>query len=142
MKNFESLFHKDFYTNEAKRTVVCVLSLKNDFFVKKFISNKISEFLPQYAAHQVGYAISDDEKVNKVRTIYKGKAKCDPADEWNEEFGKKLALDRALSKAECHFVQTCHNLSQLFGEMSDSFAVTFKASKEEDAEQSEKETVA
>lgn len=70
----------EFIINEEKRTVVCILRTINDVPMR----------LAKYGLADGDY----DEKDLEIRT-YKGVAKCNPADEWDETYGMRLAEYRA-----------------------------------------------
>lgn len=44
------------------------------------------------------YSKFEDFRLHKIKSIYIGIAKCRADDEWDEEYGKKLALLRARTK--------------------------------------------
>ena len=70
----------EFKIDEEKRTVVCIIRTVNDIPMR----------LAKYGLADGDY----DEKDLEVR-IYKGIAKCAPADEWDEVYGMRLAEYRA-----------------------------------------------
>lgn len=76
-----------FYINKAERTVTCVLY---------GCCNAVTRLVEKYA-DQVLSGYYDDLSINYS---YVGIAKCAPEDEFNEEFGMRLARYRASRKKE------------------------------------------
>ena len=72
-----------YYIDKNNQTIVCVLSGCKHIAVQR---------LNKYCRHFV----ADDKYV--ISDIFVGKAKCSPDDEWNEDYGKKIALNRARHK--------------------------------------------
>lgn len=76
-----------FYVNPKDRIVTCVLyGCRND--VVDIIDKYSTEFLAGYYPDCL------------IRNSYVGMAKCDPADEFDEEYGADLAKFRATRKKE------------------------------------------
>ena len=70
----------EYKVNEAKRTVVCIITTIND------IPHRLAKY---------GLADEEYDDIDYDVRIYKGIAKCAPEDEWNEIYGKRLAEYRA-----------------------------------------------
>lgn len=75
----------EYYINEEKRTIVCVITATNDIF------RRLAK-----------YGLEDYYCDKKNTYIYKGVAKCAPEDTWNVEYGKKLAEYRAACARKSH----------------------------------------
>ena len=73
----------EFFVNEEKRTVACVLTVAND----------VPRRLRKY-----GLADEDYDEIDYDIREYKGIAKCAPGDTWDANYGMRLAEYRA-SKA-------------------------------------------
>ena len=88
IKNFETKFKVD----KENRTVTCIMTTKEDFLSRIIRYGFAEEFgrLPL----DLNDLREDDLDVRK----YVGVAKCNPADEWDEEYGKQLAEYRAACK--------------------------------------------
>lgn len=67
-----------FFVDEKKRTVVCVMTARND----------VPARLMKYGLSHICYFDTHD-------CVYKGIAKCAPDDEWDEAYGRHLAEYRA-----------------------------------------------
>lgn len=85
MKDYDLFNHfpvTEFVIDEPKRTIVCIITTKNDF-VKK---------LEKYGFEQDAYScwVKNPEIIQ-----YIGMAKCNPEDKWDEDYGKRLAEFRA-----------------------------------------------
>ena len=70
----------EYKVNEAKRTVVCIITTIND------VPHRLAKY---------GLADEEYDEIDYDVRIYKGIAKCAPEDEWNEAYGKHLAEYRA-----------------------------------------------
>ena len=70
----------EFFVNEERRTVACVLTVAND------VPRRLKKYgLADELYDNIGYDIRE----------YKGLAKCAPEDEWDEDYGMRLAEYRA-----------------------------------------------
>lgn len=76
----------NFAINKEKRTIVCWLNETEDFFNDFLFENCIDGWL---SASQRDY---------KMNNRFVGIAYCAEEDEWNEEFGKRLAFYRMKRK--------------------------------------------
>lgn len=74
----------EFYVNEEKRTVVCVLP-NTELMARNFIFNN------HY--HNYSYDYYTNSKF-KMPSCIRGSAKCSPGDEWDPEFGKVVAFKK------------------------------------------------
>lgn len=72
------MVNTEFFVNEDKRTVVCVIRTLND--------------IPERLAK---YNLADDQYDRNDIRVYRGYAYCAPEDEWNENYGRHLAEYRA-----------------------------------------------
>lgn len=84
-----------FYVDEAARVVVCVIPNTRFTFVNFLEGNLyqngiVLPFPPNYDNYKFPSSIS-------------AKAKCAPEDEWNEEYGRELAYQRAKEKYYRYF---------------------------------------
>lgn len=83
-----------FYVDEAARVVVCVIPDTRltfiNFLEENLYQNEIMLPLPNYSDYDFPSSIS-------------AKAKCAPEDEWDEEFGRELAYQRAKEKYYRYF---------------------------------------
>lgn len=83
-----------FYVDEAARVVVCVIpdtcSTFMNFLEESLYQNGILLPLPNYSEYNFPSSIS-------------AKAKCAPEDEWDEEYGRELAYQRAKEKYYRYF---------------------------------------
>lgn len=83
-----------FYVDEAARVVVCVIPDTRSTFIsfleENLYQNEIMLPLPNYRDYDFPSSIS-------------AKAKCAPEDEWDEEFGRELAYQRAREKYYRYF---------------------------------------
>lgn len=86
-KDIETKFRVD----EEKRTVTCIITTKNDF-ISKIIKYGFAEIFNQLPL-ELRDIREEDEDIRK----YVGIAKCNPDDKWDEEFGKHLAEQRAMT---------------------------------------------
>ena len=76
-----------FYINNDKRTVTCVLR------VDKYMLHSFMDTIPEFEALGDRYY---SELV--IPEVYVGVARCAPEDEWNEEYGRKLAYYKMKNK--------------------------------------------
>lgn len=83
-----------FYVNEEERTVVCVIPNTGDM-VRNFIEEHF-----RWGDLDFGFAMSYNFIEQKLRMphSFSGKAVCAPEDEWDVEFGKKIAFSKAKNK--------------------------------------------
>lgn len=75
-----------FSVNEEKRRVICFLYNCDDIAIKR-----IKKYAPCFD-------ITKYKKKLRVDSLYIGVARCAPEDEFDEAFGKRLALSRAKAK--------------------------------------------
>ncbi len=78
-----------YYVNQEKGTVVCVLTG----------CHQIARIRLNKAEYPVGelMILPDDDVIN-INNQFIGKAVLAPGDTWNEDFGKKLAYQKAREK--------------------------------------------
>ena len=69
----------EFYVNEKKRTIVCVI----------FTKNEVLDRLWKYGIYDCTMDLAEECE-------YVGIAKCAPEDVWDENYGRKLAEYRAM----------------------------------------------
>ena len=74
-----------YIVNQEKRKIVCVIT-EDPYKLDLILDNVIYYFAP------VDY--------RRIKKTYVGIATCAAEDEWNEEFGRKLAFDRAKTKLD------------------------------------------
>ena len=70
----------EYKINKEKRTVVCIITTVNEI---------------PYKLRKYGLADEDYDDIDFDIRSYRGIAKCSPADEWDETYGKRLAEYRA-----------------------------------------------
>lgn len=80
-----------YFINEAKRTIVCKLS---PYVNETYLRESYNKPLNYKAALNIDFYATCDE----CAISYVGKAECMPEDEFNVDFGKKLAYDKAMLK--------------------------------------------
>lgn len=85
-------FKTEFKVNKEKRTVTCIITTQEDFLSRIIRFGFAEEF------YRLPFELKDlrDEDLD-VRK-YVGVAKCNPEDEWDEQYGKQLAEYRAMVK--------------------------------------------
>jgi hypothetical protein len=86
-----------YYVNKEKRTVVCVFVPASKSFYSN-IYNALNKVMCDNDPVRFFACIDDPVRDGWVPAKYVGKAKCDPKDTWNEEYGKRLAKARAIVK--------------------------------------------
>lgn len=74
----------EYKVNKEKGTVVCIITTVDD------IPHRLEKY---------GLADEDYDNLIDIR-YYKGIAKCSPEDDWDEEYGKRLAEYRASRKRQ------------------------------------------
>ena len=79
-----------FIIDKEHGVVVCKLTGCKDIAV-----SRLDKYMPNYDYYLMGspYWLNTD-----IKDTYTGIARCNPEDEWDEEYGKKLALLRAKQK--------------------------------------------
>ena len=77
---------KRYIINKEKRTIVCLLE-----DCERMLWQDACKHFPMIV---LGWGYTPDITLEKT---YRGVAKCNPNDEWDEELGKKLACDRAYN---------------------------------------------
>ena len=79
-----------YFINEEKRTIVAVLdNCEGD------LGERIRKVLKRHNTNFRYY-----ESKTEMPDVFRGKARCNPQDTWDEAIGKKLAKERALEKYE------------------------------------------
>ena len=85
----------EFYVDEEKRTIVCVIDETEDMLLEFILENMSFGDFDLYNAimwcGRIKYKL-------KMPNRFVGKAVCAEGDEWNEELGRKLAFYRAKDK--------------------------------------------
>jgi len=84
----------EFYVDEEKRTVVCVIE-DTEYMLLNFIEENF-----EFSDVSLSNTLLWSSLRNKLRMPKRfiGKAVCAPEDKWNEELGRKLAFSRAKGK--------------------------------------------
>ena len=106
----------EYKVNEAKRTVVCIITTIND------VPHRLAKY---------GLADEEYDEIDYDVRIYKGIAKCAPEDEWDEIYGKRLAEYRAAKARQVDVneelknyikgITKCINNLQEYGFMRDPY---------------------
>ena len=94
-----------YIVNEEKRTVVAVINFENStktFKNADWIFNNLYDTLG-YLSHKNNMYTYNKKYYKLEKKMYfpkymSAKAKCNPEDEWNEEYGKALARMRLVEK--------------------------------------------
>lgn len=101
-----------FFVDKEHGVVVCKLTGCKDIAV-----SRLDKYMPNYDYYLIGspYWLNTD-----IEDTYTGIARCNPEDEWDEEYGKELALLRAKQK-RCKAVNNvlCEVMRQMACEMDD-----------------------
>lgn len=101
-----------FIVDKEHGVVVCKLTGCKDIAV-----SRLDKYMPNYDYYLMGspYWINTD-----IKDTYTGIARCMPDDEWDEEYGKKLALLRAKQKRGKAVNKVLHMvMNQMACEMDD-----------------------
>ena len=72
--------------DKENRVIVCTIS-----GCSNIVLDRIYKYMPHFSSY-------GDYNRFEIRDRYTGIAKCAPKDEWDEEYGKRLALTRAKIK--------------------------------------------
>lgn len=106
----------EYKVNEAKRTVICIITTIND------VPHRLAKY---------GLADEEYDEIDYDIRIYKGIAKCAPEDEWDEIYGKRLAEYRAAKARQADVntelkkyiagISRCINNLQEYGFMKDPY---------------------
>lgn len=93
----------EYIVNKEKRTIVAMIKFNEDnktFKHSWVIFNRLYEVLNYLYDKDTEYSKSYYKKENKMYfpKYMSAKAKCNPEDEWNEEYGKQLARQRLVDK--------------------------------------------
>lgn len=94
-----------YIVNKEKRTVVAVIEFEKDeetFVNSSYIYDDLSWALSRLKKNE-DVIYNKKNKQSKVEKMYfprymSAKAKCNPEDEWDEEYGKQLARQRLVEK--------------------------------------------
>ena len=112
----------NFYVNEEKRTVVCVIpntkQMLEEFFYEHFNFSDINMI--------DGIEFSRKTEAQLwMPQYFTGKAVCSESDEWNEELGRLIAFNRARTKCYKSFFKRANKMVQAIdrrlGDMIDTF---------------------
>lgn len=87
----------DFYVNEEKRTVSCVLNNTEDMLIDYIDENLY------LSAWDINCAQNGFIKKVRMPKRFVGIAKCADGDEWDEELGRKIAYTRLREKVYASF---------------------------------------
>ena len=112
----------NFYVNEEKRTVVCVIpgtkQMLEDFFYEHFNFSDINMI------DGIEFSRKTEEQLWMPK-YFTGKAVCSETDEWNEELGRLIAFNRARTKCYKSFFKRANTMVQAIdrrlGDMIDTF---------------------
>ncbi len=98
----------EYYVNEDKHKVVCVLSETKNDFIDLFYNKCIVMF--------------DDHHKGRMPDSFAGVATCAPTDNWNIELGKKVAYNKAKNKYDRAFFQAAQEVMDIGYRSLDNFA--------------------
>ena len=108
--NYMTEIETEFKVNKEKRTVVCIITTKEDF-LKKIVKYGFMSFLDRLPLEWNDFR-DEDLDVRK----YVGIAKCNPEDEWDENYGRQLAEYRAMKQRKNVLNQEIENfIRKTFG---------------------------
>ena len=82
----------NYVINKEKRTIVAIMTDCEYDILDSLIKAGL------YSLYDYG----DKVKKAMIPNVFRGKAKCSPEDEWDEEAGKKIARERMLAKYYLH----------------------------------------
>ena len=120
----------EYIVNEEKRTIVAMIKLgdKDNYHLSAFNkSESIFEdlwiALKRIKNSSNYYDKEYYSKMNKMSFPYymSAKAKCNPSDEWNEEYGKEIARKRLVGKIHKYRSNAYGIIIELINEISNSF---------------------
>lgn len=86
----------DYYVNEEKKTVTCII-FPDTYRMARFIGKYTELFFTPY------------KYTDPMFPKFVGIARCHPEDEFDVEFGKKLAYSRARDKCDRSFFKQLQN---------------------------------
>ena len=121
----------NFYVNEDKRTIVCVIpecitdSEGRENKTKDMVNDYINDNFC-FSDFEMQWALSDNfQKKLEMPHSFVGKAVCAPEDEWDEEIGKLIAFSRAKDKCYRSFFKRANlfiqKLDNRLGDMIEHF---------------------
>lgn len=105
----------NFYVNEEKRTVVCVIPNTQDMLINFICENFHFPIMDFYWV-----LTPEGENMNRMPSSFVGKAVCSKDDEWNEKTGRLIAFARA--KGKCYnsfFKRANHYVQAIDGHLGD-----------------------
>lgn len=104
-----------FVVDEENRKVICYIEGVEDLFID-FVENNspLSRMFTRY-----GY--DKNYRALKIKNRYVGVATCAPDDEWNEEYGRRLAYHKMRAKINSSFFKR----GNLFANMIDEYLNRF-----------------
>lgn len=100
-----------FIVNREKRTVVCVIEMTHDLFIRFMEDNFILDL------NEWSRPIEKLHKRLRMPNKFIGKAVCSEDDPWDEEIGKLIAFNRAKNNLEESFFKR----AQLYVDTLDSW---------------------
>lgn len=104
-----------YYVNKDARTVVCVINSTEKSFLNYLAHRPMNEFF--YSTF-----FSHDKRMKLfMPKTFKGVAKCNPNDEWNEEIGKLIAYDKARMKENASFFKRAQFVLDELNKFGDMF---------------------
>ena len=105
-----------YYVNEEERIVVCVLNGCRYDFVE--VLNRTDNPITN------SYYISCRRQDIHMKDSFRGIARCAEGDEWNEEYGKKLAYHRAKNAHDKCLFNKCNKMMVYLDKKTDELADT------------------
>lgn len=113
-----------YIVNKEKRTVVAMIKFNEDnrtFKNSWSIFNRLYEVLDYLYDRDTEFSKSYYKKENKMffPTYVSAKAKCNPEDEWDEEYGKQLARQRLVDKIHNYRSNSYKVIADMVNEISE-----------------------
>lgn len=96
----------NFYVNEEKRTVVCVIPNTRDL-LHEFICDNF-----RFSDFDFDWALVNEELI-EMPSSFMGKAVCSKDDDWNEHTGRLIAFARAKGKCYTSFFKRANHFVQM-----------------------------
>jgi hypothetical protein len=122
----------NFYVNEEKRTVVCVIKeIKQQdgskIPIRLMLLNYLREILHKYEDPKLGVNIMLCNLGEKLMmpAVVTGKSTCSSEDEWNEQLGREIAYARARQSLYKNFYRRATLVSNSISDSLDSIVEDF-----------------
>lgn len=118
----------EYIVNEEKRTIVAMIKFISEdgeeipaFKNSGYIFDDLWSVLKHFNSNNSYWDKTYRAKAEKMYfpKYMTAKAKCSPEDEWDEEYGKKLAYNRLVEKIRNYRSQAYHIVSDVVEEIKD-----------------------